>query len=321
LFEKVWGAPLPTTKGLDLMEMIDSAAEGRLKALWSIGYDIFLTNPRATHTADALRSLELAVIQDMFMNETAREFGHVFLPAASSFEKDGTFMNAERRIQRVRKAVEPRGSSMPDWQIICDVAKAMGKGELFNYDRAEDIWNEVRSVWPAVAGITYAKLDIQGIQWPCPDEDHSGTEVLHTNGFASGKTAGLRCIDFLPSPETTDEEYPFLLNTGRTRYAFNAGTMTVRTRNIELHPTDLLSLNPLDCHAMELKSGDSVRVISRYGEASLPVDADTGVRPGEAFATFHDPRVFLNRLTGPHRDRIVNSPEYKLTAVRIERVG
>jgi formate dehydrogenase major subunit len=252
------------------------------------------------------------------MNETAKEFGHVFLPAASSFEKDGTFMNGERRIQRVRKAVATRGQSMPDWQIICEVAKAMGKGALFDYDDAEEIWDEVRSVWPAVAGITYAKLDDQGIQWPCPTLKHPGTDVLHIDRFAGGRTAELRCIDYLPSPEVTDEHYPFILTTGRARYAFNAGTMTGRTPNIELYPTDKVSLNPLDCVSLGIKEGDAVRLTSRYGEAALTLKLDPAVRAGEAFATFHDPRVFLNRLTGPNRDRLVNSPEYKLTAVRIE---
>jgi formate dehydrogenase major subunit len=319
-FEKVWRAAIPTNKGLDLMEMIDSARDGGLKALWSVGYDIFLTNPNADDTADALRCLEFVVIQDMFMNETAREFGDVFLPAASSFEKDGTFMNAERRIQRVRKAVEPRANSRSDWQIICDMARAMGKGAFFDYESAEDIWNEVRAVWDGAAGISYERIEEIGFQWPCIAEDKPPTGILHANEFAHEKRAKLRRIHYHPSPEKVDYEYPFLLNTGRTRYTFNSGTMTSRTPNIELRTSDLLAMNPSDLAALSLTNGDSVRVTSRYGEAILPVANDPSIRRAEAFATFHDPRVFVNRLTGPHRDRFVHSPEYKLTAVRIERV-
>ena len=165
-----------------------------------------------------MRSLDLVIVQDLFLNETARQFGSVFLPAASSFERDGTFMNAERRIQRIRKAIEPVGQSKPDWEIICALAKAMGKSQLFNYNSAEEIWDEIRTVWPAGSGISYVRLADAGLQWPCPGEDHPGTEVMHAESFPIGKTAALRRIPYRATKEVTSEEFPFLLITGRTLY-------------------------------------------------------------------------------------------------------
>jgi formate dehydrogenase major subunit len=300
--------------------MIDAARDGKLKALWTIGYDVFLTNPNANETDKAIRSLELVIIQDMFMNETAREFGSVFFPVASSFEKDGTFMNAERRVQRVRKAVQPRGNARSDWEIICGLAKAMGKGQFFDFYSPEEIWNEIRSVWNAGAGISYDRIEGNGLQWPCFNEDDPGTEILHIDGFEKGESAELRRIEYRPTAEIISEEFPFLLTTGRSLYQFNAGTMTVRTSNKDLHPTDLLLINPLDAEIQGFTNGDSVRVISHYGEAILPLQLSTTVNKGELFATFHTPEIFLNRITSSNRDRNVHSPEYKITAVRVERL-
>jgi len=317
-FEQHWRAPLAHKRGLNMLEMMDAAATGDLKALWAIGYDIALTNADTSSTEHALRCLDFVVVQDMFLNETARQVGHVFLPVASSFERDGTFMNAERRIQPIRKAIDPVGQSKPDWEIICAVAKAMGKGQFFDYDSAEEIWNEVRSVWPAGRGITYKRLEDSGLQWPCPDEDHAGTEVMHSESFPLGKAA-LRRILYHPTKETVDEEFPFLLVTGRTLYQFNAGTMTMRTANVKLRATDLLDISADDAQRLQLHNGERVRVHSRYGAASLPIRITSAVRRGELFATFHTAEVFLNRVTSPHRDRYVKSPEYKVTAVQIER--
>lgn len=301
-----------------MIEMMDAAAAGKLKALWAIGYDVLLTNANASSTEQALRSLDLLVVQDMFMNETAR-FASVFLPACSSFERDGTFMNAERRIQRVRKVIDPVGESKSDWEIICAVAAAMGRREFFNYASADEIWNEVRSVWPAGRGITYERLEKQGIQWPCLDDADPGGKILHSQTFGHGKTTPLRRIPYRPTKEVTDEEFPFLLNTGRTLYQFNAGTMTRRTANLELLSSDYLDIAPDDAESLQLKTGDRVRVRSHYGEATLPLRINSNVKRGEPFATFHDPNVFLNLLTSPHRDRYVKTPEYKVTAVSITK--
>ncbi|HEX7333674.1 MAG TPA: molybdopterin dinucleotide binding domain-containing protein, partial [Pyrinomonadaceae bacterium] len=277
------------------------------------------TNANFTATERALNSLDFVVVQDMFMNETARRFGSVFLPASSSFEKDGTFMNSERRVQRIRKAIEPAGESKPDWKIICEVAAAMSKGQFFRYRSVEDIWNEIRIVWPAGYGITYERLEDKGLQWPCPVDDHPGTEVMHVESFSIGKKAALRRISYRPTEEKVDEEFPFLLNTGRTLHQFNAGTMTMRTPNTKLRPTDFLEIAPTDAKQLDLHDDERVLVQSRHGSASLPIRITSRVRQGELFATFHDAEVFLNRVTGPHRDRYVKSPEYKVTAVRIVR--
>ncbi len=318
LFENIWRQPVPSRPGLNLLEMMDGAEQGKLKALWAIGYDIALTNANATVTERALNSLDFLIVQDLFLNETARRFGSVFLPAASSFEKDGTFMNAERRIQRVRKAIEAAGDSKPDWQIICAVAQAMGKGEFFAYNSVEEIWEEVRSVWPAGRGISYQRLDHDGLQWPCPSEDHVGTEVMHGESFPVGKQAALRRVPYRPTQESVSEEFPFLLMTGRTLQQFNAGTMTMRTPNEELRPEDLLDISADDAQRLRLHNGQEVEIGSRYGKAIIPIRITSTMKSGELFATFHTAKVFLNRVTGPFRDRYVKSPEYKVTAVKIK---
>jgi formate dehydrogenase major subunit len=318
LFSGVWQTPVPAQKGLDLIGMLDAATTGQFKALWAIGYDIALTNPNAHATRRALQCLDLVIVQDMFLNETAKEFGTVFLPVASSFEKDGTFMNAERRIQRVRKAIEPVGASKSDWEIICDVAHAMGKGTLFEFSSAEQIWNEIRSAWKAGAGISYQRLESGGLQWPCPAEDHPGTEILHAEAFSIGKRASLRRIEYKKTMEATDEDYPFTLITGRTLYQFNAGTMTSRTANTLLRAHDCLDISTEDSERLGLSDGQHVRICSRYGETILPIKIQDSVRPGELFATFHTPEVFLNYVTSPHLDKFVSTPEYKVTAVRLE---
>jgi formate dehydrogenase major subunit len=319
-FERTWGSPIPAGHGARLLEMLDAALGGRFKGLWAIGYDVYLTNPNAAETGRALAALELLVVQDMFLNETARSFAHVILPACSSFEKDGTFMNAERRIQRVRKAVAQVGQSRSDWEIICAVARAMGKGHAFAYATPEAIWDEVRAVWKGGHGISYARIEGEGLQWPCPSDDHPGTEILHRDSFAAGARARLRAIDFRPTEEVVSPEYPFLLTTGRTLHQFNAGTMTGRTANTVLRPIDLLEMAPADATRLSLGEGEQVRLVSRYGSAVLPLQVSRRVKPGELFATFHTRDVFLNHVIGPHRERFTGTPEYKVTAAKVERV-
>ena len=320
-FEEVWRVPVPAAKGLDLMEMMDAATEGKLKALWAIGYDVALTNPSSNVTAQSLKALEFVIVQDMFLNETAREYGSVFLPVASSFERDGTFMNSERRIQRVRKAIEPPGEAREDWEIICELARAMGKGEFFDFRSPREIWEEIRRLWKVGHGITYARLEKGGLQWPCPTEDHPGTAVLHAKSFSHGPRAPLKQIEFAASAETTSPEYPFLLTTGRTLYQFNAGTMTMRTPNIELRSTDTLHISPEDAVLLDLRDRERVRVRSHHGEVLAPIRIMQSVKAGELFATFHTSDVFLNRLTGPGRDEVTDTPEYKVVAVQIEKLN
>jgi formate dehydrogenase major subunit len=317
-FEEVWGAPVPTVRGLNLMQMLDVAQTGGLKALWVIGWDVLLTNPDATRSRHAFEGMDLVIVQDLFLNETAKEFGTVFLPASSSFEKDGTFMNAERRVQRVRQAIDPIGDSRPDWEIICLLAAAMGHAAHFSYASAEAVWEEVRKVWKPGAGISYARLESGGLQWPCTAEDHPGTALLHTTRFPHGDRAALRAIDYRPTDEHTSADFPFLLITGRNLYQFNAGTMTARTKNSLLRPSDTLDIHPDDARRVGLRDGDQVRVASRHGDARLPARLTSALRPGEVFATFHTAEIFLNRVTGPLRDRYTETPEFKVTAVRLE---
>lgn len=320
LFEDVWGAPIPQNKGLNLLEMMDAAAEQKLKALWAIGYDILLTNANQHMTRRALESLELVVVQDMFLNEIAREFGTVFLPVSSSFEKDGTFMNAERRIQRVRKVIERIDQSKPDWEVICLIARAMGKGDSFEFRSAEEVWDEIRTVWSGAAGISYDRLERGGLQWPCMTEADPGRSVLHTESFSGDTRAALRRICYEPTVETTTEEFPFLLITGRNLYQFNAGTMTMRTPNRDLVPTDYLEISVHDAERLAIVDGERVRVSSRYGEALLRIVIGDSIKPGELFATFNDPAIAVNHVTGPYRDSYVKTPEYKVTATRIEKL-
>lgn len=320
-FQTLWGAPLSGDTGLNLMQMLDAARSGDLKALWTIGYDVYLTNPNVNETEAALQSLELVIIQDMFLNETAKRFGDVFFPVASSFEKDGTFMNSERRIQRVRKVIEPRGGVRSDWEIIRDLAAAMGKGAFFRFESAKEIWDEVRKAWPASSGISYDRIERDGLQWPCESEESPGTELLHLESFGKRDRASLRRIKYRPTEEVVSEDFPFLLTTGRTLYQFNAGTMSDRTPNSQLRPSDLLIVNPVDAKELEIRDGEPVTVSSRWGETTLPASINDSVGPGELFATFHTPLILLNRITSAHRDRYVQSPEYKVTAVRIRKAG
>ncbi|MBK5292282.1 MAG: formate dehydrogenase subunit alpha [Acidobacteriia bacterium] len=319
-FEQAWGAPLPATRGKNLLEMMDAAERGELRALWAIGYDVLLTNPNTAATLRALSNLELVIVQDMFWNETANQFGTVFLPAASSFEKDGTFMNAERRVQRVRKVIEPVGGSHPDWEIVCALARAMGHERGFSFQSPEQIWNEVRSVWNAGAGISYARLDEQGLQWPCPSEASPGTTILHVDQFSCGPRAALRRIPWKPTAETTSPDFPILLVTGRTLYQFNAGTMTMRTPNVFWRPQDTLDLVRDDADRYGVREGERVRVLSRYGQTELPVRITEGLPRGQAFATFHSAGTAVNAVTGPSRDPQTCTPEYKVTAIRIEKL-
>jgi len=318
-----WGATIPDAPGLDAIEMLDAAAAGRFKGLWVVGWDLALTQPNAHGTGEALANLDLLVVQDLFLNETARRFATVFLPAASAFEKDGTFMNSERRVQRVRSTVVPPGDAKPDWEIVCLLAGALGRADLFDYRSPADIWEEIRRVWTPGAGMTHRRLEAPGgLQWPCPDEHHPGTTILHTDRFGGslGVRASLRAINERPAPERPTDEFPLVLVTGRSLYQFNAGTMTGRSATQSLRPTDSLEVSADDASTFGLTDGARVRVCSRYGEALLPVEVTARVAPGTVFATFNDPRTFVNRVTGPHRDLQTNTPDYKVTAVRVEPI-
>jgi formate dehydrogenase major subunit len=229
-------------------------------------------------------------------------------------------MNSERRVQRVRRAVPAPGHALADWEIVCGIARAMGHGKAFPFHSAEEIWNEIRSVWKAGAGISYDRLEHGGLQWPCPDESHPGTAILHVDSFAGSKTAPLRCIGFRESSEAPTPDYPFLLTTGRTLYQFNAGTMTMRTPNRELRGTDTLDISPADAARLGVTDGEIIRATSRHGHSELPLHIDARVKEGELFATFHASTTGVNHLTGQGRDHQAMTPEYKVVAVRVTKL-
>jgi formate dehydrogenase major subunit len=319
-FTEVWGAPVPELPGLDAMQQLDAAAAGRLRALWVIGWDLALTQPNAKATAEALERLDLLVVSDLFLDETARRHATVVLPAASAFEKDGTFMNGERRVQRVRAVVDPPTGTRTDADAIAAVAAAMGHAESFSYRSAAEVWDEIRRVWPAGAGMSYDRLDAPGgLQWPCPDVNHPGTPLLHTNTFTVGPRASLRVLSPRSPKEKATSELPLVLITGRDLYKFNAGTMTGRSATALLRATDVLELSRSDGEALGIANGDDVIVTSRYGRATLVAQITERVPPGVVFATFTDPLVNINDVTNDDRDPTTNTPAYKLTAVSVHR--
>lgn len=316
----VWGAPVPEARGLDAMEMLDAAAAGAVHGLWVIGWDILQTQPRTPSVADALAGLDVLVVQDLFLNETARRYGTVFLPAAAAFEKDGTFMNSERRVQRVRAALAPPGLAKTDTDILCLAAAAGGRRASFTYRDAEDVWDEVRRVWPAGAGMSYARLQQPGgLQWPCPDLDHPGTALLHQHSFPGiGQRAALRSVRFRPSAELADTAFPFVLITGRELFAFNSGTMNSRSTTAALTGVTALDISPDDAATIGVGEGDAVRVASRHGEMVLPCHLSDSMLAGTVFATFSSPDIPVNTVVGPGRDHVTHTPEYKVTAVNLQ---
>lgn len=321
LHESVWGQPLPTNTGVDAVTMVDAAMAGTLRSVLLIGYDVLLSHPDMHATEAALGRLKDLVVVDLFLNESAKAFGTVFLPAASSFEVEGTFMSGERRIQRVRPALPPAGESKDDREILRLLAARLGREDALAFDTAEDAWNEVRRVWPAVAGITYARLEAGGLQWPCPDEAHPGTAVLHGTSFPFGARATFKALEHRPSLEVPDGDFPLLLNTGRMREHFNAHTMTARTRNRELAPDDRLEVHPSDAARLGIATGGAVEVESRHGRFVAHALVTDRVRPGELFAVFHRAEAQVNRVTGKGRDPVTHTPEFKVTAVRIRPLG
>ncbi len=317
----VWGAPVPDAAGLDAMEMLDAAARRDLRALVVAGWDLAATQPDTNTTTAALGALDSLIVIDLFLNETARRFATVFLPAAASFEKDGTFMNSERRVQRVRKAVDPPPGAKPDWLIVCELAAALGRAELFTYRDSGEIWEEIRRVWPPGSGITAARLDQPGgVQWPCPSDGHPGTTLLHTEQFAGiGTRATLRRLD-AAAVEDTDDEFPYLLVTGRSLSQFNAGTMTGRSATAQLRPTDRAEIHPADAAILGVRDCEPVRLRSVYGAIVVDAEITERVPPGTVFTTFQDPTASVNLLTGPERDPYTHTPEYKRTRISIEPI-
>jgi formate dehydrogenase alpha subunit len=317
-FSAAWGTPLPSEPGMTITDMVPAMLEGRLKALYVIGENPKLSDPDWNHLHHALKNLDLLIVQELFLSETA-QVADVIFPAASVAEKDGTFTNTERRCLRIRKAVEPVGIALPDWQIISRLSSAMGYP--MGYGSAEEIFEEIRQMTPkSYGGMSYERLGIDGLQWPCPEPEHPGTPILHTEAFTRGK-GKFHGIDYKEPAETTDESYPYALTTGRMFAHFHTGTMTRLSPKLDNEqPTGYVSIHPEDAAKHEIAEGDTLRIFSRRGEMEAPARITRSVRPGMLFLPIHFGENPTNILTSAESfDPLAKIPEFKVSAVRIER--
>jgi formate dehydrogenase alpha subunit len=317
-FETAWGVKLNSRPGLTLTEIIDAAHQGGIKALYIMGENAKLSEPCAEHCEIALEGLKFLVVQDIFLTETAN-LADVVLPAATFAEKDGTFTNTERRVQRVRKVIEPLGDSRPDWWIVCQLAKRMGVTG-FDYQHPAEIMTEVASLTPTYRGITYERIEQGEVQWPCPSEEHPGTPILHTAAFTRGKGKFMP-LEYRPSAEVPDETYPLILTTERSLYQFHTGTMTRRVPGLNvLRQEELVEMNPDDASRLDITDGELVKVTSRRGEVTAKAQVTQASPPGVVCMTFHFSESATNILTNAAIDPIAKIPELKVCAVRVEKV-
>jgi formate dehydrogenase alpha subunit len=316
-FEKAWRVPLSTKPGLTLTEMMKGIGEGKIKALFILGENPLLTDPNGNKIKEELEHLEFLAVQDIFMTETA-ELAHVVLPGVSFAEKDGTFTNTERRVQRVRKAINPVGNARPDWQIICDLSTRLGYP--MEYATTAGIMAEIASVTPSYGGITYDRIDHTGLQWPCPNSDHPGTEYLHRDRFTRGRGM-FHVTPYIPSPELPDEEYPFVLTTGRVLYHYHAMLSRKSKGLMEIYPEGMLEMNPADAARLGVQEGDGlVEVSSRRGKVTVKAKPTDHLPPGIVFMTFHFKEAAANLLTIDALDPVAKIPGYKVCAVKIEKL-
>ncbi|MBF0505439.1 MAG: formate dehydrogenase subunit alpha [Nitrospirae bacterium] len=317
-FEKAWGAKLSSNPGLKSVEMLDEAKKGTFKGLYILGEDPAHTDPDLHHVREALRSLEFLVVQDIFPTETT-QFAHVILPGASFAEKDGTFTNGERRVQRIRKAIEPL-SGMAEWQALCEIATRMGYP--MKYSNPSEIMDEIASLVSIYGGISYKRIEKEGIQWPCPTKEHPGTTTLYQETFsrANGRACFI-ALEHIGSGEVPSEQYPFVLITGRRREHYNNGSMTRHVSGImELCPEELLEINPDDADRLGIKTGETVTVSSRRGSITVKTRLTDRSQKGNVFLSFHYQDTLTNIVTSEHRCRISGTPEYKSCAVRIDKL-
>lgn len=316
-FEEAWGVKLSPEPGMKSTEMIPAAAEGKIKAMYIMGENPVITDPNINHTVKALLNLDFLVVQDIFLTETAA-LADVVLPATSFAEKDGTFINTERKVQRIRKAIEPPGEARPDYEIIMELSGRLGYS--MDYNSPEEILEEFGRLWPALGGITYSRLEKGGIQWPCPTRDHPGTEYLYKAGFPRGKVH-FTPVNYIPPAEITDSEYPFTLTTGRNLFQYHAGSMTRRVESIERHAGEpYVEINPNDAKEMGIKDGEMINVISRRGSIRIKARITRRVARGIVFIPMHYREAAANVLTNDKAlDRFVKTPEFKVTAVKVEK--
>jgi formate dehydrogenase major subunit len=313
IYEEIWGVTLDPEPGLRIPNMIDAALEGSFKGIYIQGEDIVQSDPNSKHIIAGLQAMECVVVQDLFLNETAN-YAHVFLPGSTFLEKDGTFTNAERRINRVRKVMRPR-NGYQDWEITQMIARAMGYP--MNYTHPSEIMEEIARTTPSFAGVSYELLDRVGsVQWPCNEERPLGTPIMHEEAFVRGK-GNFLITEYVPTEEKVGPRYPLLLTTGRILSQYNVGAQTRRTDNVVWHQEDVLEIHPFDAEERGIRDGDFVKLQSRSGETTLRARITERVAPGVVYTTFHHPEVMTNVVTTEYSDWATNCPEYKVTAVQV----
>lgn len=318
-FEKAWGVPLSDKPGLAVTKAMDAAYAGKLKGMLIMGENPILSEPNANHAGEALERLELLVVQDIFMTETAA-YAHVILPAAAYAEQLGTYTNTERRVQLSYPAVPPPGEVRADWEILTDLAGRLGFE--WSYSGAGDIFDEMALLTPSYAGMSHARLaDEKSLQWPCPDSEHQGTAYLHAGKFTRG-LGHFTPVSYRPPAELPDGDYPFVLSTGRHAFHYHTGTMSRRSGPLEKHrPEEFVEVHPEDAARLGLAEGDLARLNSRRGEVTARVTLTDRVRPGHIFMTFHYREAAANLLTNDALCPVAGIPEYKVCAVNVRKAG
>jgi len=312
-FEQHWGVTIDPEPGFRIPNMFDAACAGTFKGMYIQGEDVAQSDPDTTHVEAALSSMECIVVQDLFLNETAK-FAHVFLPGTSFLEKNGTFINAERRINRVRKVMEPQ-QGKDEWLITQELAQAMGYP--MNYNNAAEIMDEIAELTPTFRNVSFQFLDEVGsVQWPCNDSAPMGTPIMHIDQFVRGKGLFVE-TDYVPTEERTNRKFPLLLTTGRILSQYNVGAQTRRTANNVWYDEDLLEVHPHDAETRGIREGDLVALASRKGDITLRATITTRVKPGVVYTTFHNPETGANVVTTEYGDWATDCPEYKVTAVQI----
>ncbi len=315
---EAWGVKeVPQEPGLTVTEMMDSAHEGKIKALYIIGENPMVSDPNLNHAEEGLKKVDFLVVQDIFLTETAR-LADVILPSASFAEKDGTFTNTERKVQRVRKALDPPGEAKQDWEIICDISSRMGY--QMSYDDPKAIMDEIAKVTPSYCGIIYDRIEFDGLYWPCTSTDHPGTPCLHVDQFTCGLGV-FHAIDYIPPAELPDEKFPFYLTTGRILYQYHTGTMTMKVDGLnQIAPECFVEISPKDARRKQIKDGDPLKVKSRRGEIIAKAKISDKAVEGTIFIPFHYASAAANKLTNAVLDPVAKIPEYKVCAVQIEKI-
>jgi predicted molibdopterin-dependent oxidoreductase YjgC len=320
-FSAAWGTEVPETLGYRLDQIMSGLHDGRVKALYLIGENPAQTEPNAHHVEEGLEHLEFLVSQDLFLNDTSRKFADVVLPASSFAEKDGTFTNTERRVNRVRAAVPCPGEARVDREIVLALARALG-ASWPDYPDAEAVWNELADLTPPWSGIRYDRIDDVGLQWPCPDRDHPGSPYLHAPGPARPGGGKFWPVEYQPPIELPDSEYPLTLTTGRTLYHYNSATMTMREDGItDKQEEPFFEISPEDASVLGLAEGDAARLVSRRGELEARAAISSRVYPGLVWMALHFADAKVNWLTHDVGDPLIGTPEYKVSAVRVEPVA